>query len=39
MNHGATPILEIHIETDPAGTVEFNSEIGHVKMILLKSCS
>ena len=27
------PILEILVQTDPEGTVEFESEIGHVKMI------
>lgn len=36
MNHEATPVLEIYIETDPAGTVEFSSEIGYVKMIPFK---
>ena len=33
MKHHETPILEILVETDPAGTVELDSEIGHVKMI------
>ena len=27
------PMLEILVQTDPQGTVEFESEIGHVKMI------
>jgi len=31
-----TPILEILVETDPASTVELDSEIGHVKMIPFK---
>ena len=30
------PILEILVQTDPEGTVEFESEIGHVKMIPFK---
>lgn len=33
MTHKDAPILEILIETDPVRTVEFDSEIGHVKMI------
>lgn len=36
MKHKDQPILEIFIETDPAGTVELDSEIGHVKMIPFK---
>lgn len=36
MKHNTTPVLEIFIETDPAGTVELDSEIGHVKMIPFK---
>lgn len=36
MYHETTPIMEIHIETDPVGTIEFSSEIGHVKMIPFK---
>lgn len=36
MKHRETPILEILVETDPAGTVELDSEIGHVKMIPFK---
>ena len=31
--HGDKPVLEVLVQTDPAGTVEFESEIGHVKMI------
>ena len=31
-----TPILEILVQTDPEGTVELESEIGHVKMIPFK---
>ncbi len=34
--HKNTPMLEILVETDPAGTVEFESETGHVKMIPFK---
>lgn len=30
------PILELIVETDPAATVELESEIGHVKMIPFK---
>ena len=30
------PILEILVQTDPEGTVELESEIGHVKMIPFK---
>ena len=33
MKHKATPILEVHVETDPAGTVVLTGEIGTVKMI------
>ena len=33
MRHKSTPILEIHVKTDPAGTVTLTSEIGMVKMI------
>ncbi len=33
MDHKETPVLEILVETDPAGTVEMHSEIGTVKMI------
>ena len=36
MKHKAQPVLEICVETDPAGTVELDSEIGHVKMIPFK---
>lgn len=36
MKHKEQPILEICVETDPAGTVELDSEIGHVKMIPFK---
>ena len=30
------PVLEILVQTDPAGVVELESEIGHVKMIPFK---
>ena len=33
MKHKATPILEVHVEADPAGTVVLTGEIGTVKMI------
>ncbi|MBE7727525.1 MAG: DUF3237 domain-containing protein [Enterocloster citroniae] len=33
MNHKTTPILEILIDTDPAGTVSFTGALGSVKMI------
>lgn len=33
MNHKPEPILEVHVELDPAGIVELDSEIGHVTMI------
>lgn len=33
MKHKAEAIMEIFIETDPAGIVEFASELGYVKMI------
>lgn len=36
MKHKEQPILEVLVETDPAGTVELDSEIGHVKMIPFK---
>lgn len=36
MKRKETPILEILVETDSAGTVELDSEIGHVKMIPFK---
>ena len=36
MTHKETPVLEIFVETDPAGAVELHSEIGHVKMIPFK---
>lgn len=36
MNYNPTPILEVHVETDPAGTVTLTSEIGMVKMIPFK---
>lgn len=36
MNRKADPILEIQIETDPSGSVELESELGHVKMIPFK---
>lgn len=34
--HSDNPILEILVQTDPEGTVELESEIGHVKMIPFK---
>ncbi|MBQ8092534.1 MAG: DUF3237 family protein [Clostridia bacterium] len=34
--HNEQPVLEILVETDPEGTVELESEIGHVKMIPFK---
>ncbi|MBQ9720637.1 MAG: DUF3237 family protein [Oscillospiraceae bacterium] len=36
MKHMDNPALEVYIETDPAGTVELDCEIGHVKMIPFK---
>lgn len=36
MKRKEEPILEILIETDPGGTIELESEIGHVKMIPFK---
>jgi len=33
MKHQSTPILEVHVETDPAGTVSLTGELGTVKMI------
>jgi len=36
MKHKSTPILEIHVETDPAGTVTLTGEIGSVRMIPFK---
>ena len=33
MKHNSEPVLEILVETDPAGTVSLESEIGSVKMI------
>lgn len=33
MEHQATPFLEILVEVDRTGIVEFDSEIGHVKLI------
>ena len=34
MKHKSTPILEVHVETNPEGTVMLTSEIGSVKMIV-----
>ena len=34
--YGEKPILEILVQTDPEGTVELESETGHVKMIPFK---
>ena len=36
MNHKAEPMMEICIQTDPAGTVMLSGEIGTVKMIPFK---
>ena len=36
MKHLEKPFLEVLVETDPEGTVELDSEIGHVKMIPFK---
>ena len=36
MKRKEKPVIEIFVETDPAGTVELQSEIGHVKMIPFK---
>lgn len=36
MKHRSAPILEVHVETDPAGTVTLVGEIGSVKMIPFK---
>lgn len=36
MKHKSIPVLEIHVETDPAGTVTLTGEIGSVKMIPFK---
>lgn len=36
MKHKETPILEVHVETDPDGIVEFSGEIGTVIMIPFK---
>lgn len=36
MKHKSIPILEVHVETDPAGTVTLTGEIGSVKMIPFK---
>ena len=33
MKHRPEPILEVHVELDPAGTVALDSELGHVTMI------
>jgi len=33
MKRKSTPILEVHVETDPAGTVSLTGELGTVKMI------
>jgi len=33
MKHKSTPILEVHVETDPAGTITLHGEIGSVRMI------
>ncbi len=36
MEHGKEPVMELLVETDPEGIVEFASEIGYVKMIPFK---
>ncbi len=36
MKHKSTPILELHVETDPAGTITLAGEIGSVRMIPFK---
>lgn len=36
MKHKSIPVLEVHVETDPAGTVTLTGEIGSVKMIPFK---
>ena len=33
MKHKPKPILEVHVQTDPAGTVTLTGELGTVKMI------
>lgn len=33
MNHKPEPVLEVYVQTDPAGTVTLSGEIGAVKMI------
>ena len=33
MKHKSEPILEVHVELDPAGITELDSELGHVTMI------
>ena len=36
MNHKSEPVMEICVQTDPAGTVTLSGEIGTVKMIPFK---
>ena len=36
MEHKSTPILEVYVETDPAGTITLTGEIGSVRMIPFK---
>ena len=36
MNRKPNPILEVHVQTDPAGTVTLTGEIGTVRMIPFK---
>jgi len=36
MKHKSTPILELHVETDPAGTITLAGELGSVRMIPFK---
>ena len=36
MKHKSNPILEVLVETDPAGTVTLTGELGTVRMIPFK---
>ena len=36
MKHKSNPILEVFVETDPAGTVTLARELGTVRMIPFK---
>jgi len=33
MKHKSIPILEVHVDTDPAGTITLSGELGSVRMI------